>query len=363
MVVGPTGRDLIAQGSLCPYRILAPPSDLHLDTVPITATGEYSKAKLKVEVRRSKLVGQIVPHYLKHAKGKLGITFCSDLDSALETTEAYVAAGVPAALVSAKTPLGLRQELLREHKARRLLQLVNVDLFGEGFDVPAIEVVSMARPTASFNLFCQQFGRALRVMKGKKEALVIDHVDNCVFHARARGLPDQYNNWSLNRVDKRSLKIDNACAIRICVKCFGAYERFRKSCPYCSTKIPEPTARTGPEFVDGDLEELDVGTLRTLQQKVVAVDGAPPLCASKNIVSLSIAKNHRLRQESQKELRDTMSQWAGYKRPKGFTLSEIQKKFYLRFGIDVLTAQTLGRKDAQELKGRIDDHIKEMSYV
>ena len=36
--------------------------------------------------------------------------------------------------------------------------LVNVDLFGEGFDLPAIEIVIMARPTASFILYTQQFG-------------------------------------------------------------------------------------------------------------------------------------------------------------------------------------------------------------
>jgi superfamily II DNA or RNA helicase len=47
-------------------------------------------------------------------------------------------------------------------------------LFGEGFDLPAIEVVSFARPTESFALFSQQFGRALRLMLTREELVGYD---------------------------------------------------------------------------------------------------------------------------------------------------------------------------------------------
>jgi superfamily II DNA or RNA helicase len=112
---------------------------------------------------------------LRLAPGKLGVTFDTDVDSATETAAAFRAAGVPAEVVSAKTPDALRAQILRRFKNREILQLVNVDLFGEGFDLPAIEVVSFARATESFALYCQQFGRALRLMLAAAAAAV--HAD------------------------------------------------------------------------------------------------------------------------------------------------------------------------------------------
>ena len=58
------------------------------------------------------------------------------------------------------------------------LILSNVDLFGEGFDVPAIEAVIMLRPTQSLSLYLQQVGRGLRPLAGKETAIILDHAGN-----------------------------------------------------------------------------------------------------------------------------------------------------------------------------------------
>ena len=78
--------------------------------------------------------------------------------------------------------------------------MVNVDLFGEGFDLPAIGSVSFARPTQSFPLYAQQFGRSLRVLEGKDRAIVIDHVGNVIRH----GLPDAYRAHTLDSRERKS---------------------------------------------------------------------------------------------------------------------------------------------------------------
>ena len=167
MVVGPTMRELIAKGRLTEYRIFAPPSDLDLRDVPLSASGDFSPPKLAAAVHKSHIVGDVVAHYLKIAPGKLGVTFAVDVEAAGDIAKAYRDAGVMAEVVSANTPDALRASILRRFRAREVLQLVNVDLFGEGFDLPAIEVVSMARPTQSYGLYAQQFGRALRPLEGK----------------------------------------------------------------------------------------------------------------------------------------------------------------------------------------------------
>ena len=167
MIVGPSMRDLIEQGFLTEYRIFAPPSDIDMRQVTISAGGDYSPPKLAAAVHGSHIVGDVVAHYLRIAPGKLGVTFAVDVAAASEQAAAFRQAGVPSEVVSAKTPDALRVNILRRFAAGEIKQLCNCDLFGEGFDLPAIEVVSMARPTASFSLYAQQFGRSMRIMDGK----------------------------------------------------------------------------------------------------------------------------------------------------------------------------------------------------
>ena len=87
------------------------------------------------------IVGDIVQHYLRIASGKLGVTFVPDIKTAEDVAKQYNDGGVPAEVVSSKTPDVDRIHVLRRFKNRELLQLVNVDLFGEGFDLPSYNFV------------------------------------------------------------------------------------------------------------------------------------------------------------------------------------------------------------------------------
>jgi hypothetical protein len=50
-------------------------------------------------------------------------------------------------------------------------------MLSEGWDVPEVEVLVMARPTLSKVMYLQQLGRGLRKTKGKQEVFVLDVVD------------------------------------------------------------------------------------------------------------------------------------------------------------------------------------------
>src|SRR6185437_8496431 len=162
LLVGPSMRDLIKREYLTDYRIFAPPSDLDLSNVNISASGDYSPEPLRTAVHKSKITGDIVAHYLKIASGKQGVTFAVDIKSAADIAAEFRLYGVNAEVISSKTPPLVRQQLMRKFRNRELMQLVNVDILGEGVDVPAIEVISMGRPTHSYCTFAQQFGRSLR---------------------------------------------------------------------------------------------------------------------------------------------------------------------------------------------------------
>lgn len=364
MVEGPTMRDLIGLDFLTDYRIFAPPSDLDLTDVSVSkTTGDYNKDGVRKAVRKSHIMGDVVKHYLSIASGKLGITFATDVETATDIAAQFNAAGVPAEVVSAKTPDADRIAVLKRFKNRELLQLVNVDLFGEGFDLPAIEVVSMARPTQSYSLFAQQFGRALRILPGKTEALIIDHVGNVIRH----GLPDARRTWSLDRRERRSRSTpSDAIPVRACTNCTGVYERAIPECPFCGYK-EVPTERSAPEFVDGDLCELDAATLEAMRGAISEIDKDPEqyraeLMAKRvpQIGQLAHVKRHVERQKAQKELRESIALWAGYQRAAGRPDAESYRRFWFAFGTDVMSAQALGTKEAAELTSRINKKLEEI---
>lgn len=356
MVTGPDMRWLIENGYLTDYRIFAPPSDFHRDAVEISeSTGDMKPQSLVAETRRSGILGDVVDSYLRIAKGNLGVTFAASVELAAETAARFRAAGVPAEVVSADTPELVRAATLRRFAARDILQLVNVDLFGEGFDLPAIEVVSMARATESYGLFAQQFGRSLRPMDGKQTAIIIDHVGNVLRH----GLPDAPRVWTLDRRERKSRgKQEGVIPVRACPACTAVYERIHRECPFCGF-YPEPIARAAPEQVDGDLIEMDAAVLARLRGEIARIDGAPlfPTGATWPIRA-AISKRHDERRDAQHRLRSSIAWWAGLQQSLNRTDSESYRRFFHTFGVDVATAQTLGRPEAEDLDARIRDHLK-----
>ena len=355
MVQGPTKRELIDAGYLTDYRIFAPASDIDLANVPVSdTTGDFSAPALRDAAKRSHVTGDIVENYMKIAPGKLGVTFCVSVELAGETAARYRAAGVPAEMVSANTPELERAAILRKFARRELLQLVNVDLFGEGFDLPAIEVVSMGRPTASYGLYVQQFGRACRPMENKDRAIIIDHVGNVLRH----GLPDAPRIWTLDRRERRARNKEELLQqpVRVCPECTIVYEKFHLACPHCG-HVPVPKSRAAPEHVDGDITELDPAVLARLRRES-DVDAAPKVPYGANdAIRGAIMKRHRIWKESQRGLRETMALYGGWQKHLGRPQREAYKRFFVEFGVDVATAQGLPTSEATELNARIAAHL------
>ena len=360
MVVGPSMRDLIREGFLTEYRIFAPPSD-YARPETVGGSGDFTQANMKNAVKQSHIVGDIVAHYVKIANGKPGVTFVPDVETAHDVAAQFCAAGVPAVAVSAKTPDRERIDCISRFKRGELRQLVNVDLFGEGFDLPAIEVVSMGRPTESYGLYVQQFGRALRLLDGKTHGIIIDHVGNVARH----GLPDAPREWSLERREKRgSSAAGDVIPTWVCRECVGVWECFIKICPNCGAGKPLPAVRSGPEFVDGDLTELDPSALAEMRGDIAKIDQDVELYREHLvgrhvplIGQAGLVNKHIRNQEAQQVLREAIALWAGHRRAEGTQDAVSYMKFYHRYGLDVMSAQALKAKDAYALLEKVNKDL------
>lgn len=359
VVLAPDMREIINRGYLTDYRVFCPPSDLDLSQVPVGPSGELVQAKLSKATKASHITGDVVKHYMRIAPGKLGICFAVDKEAGGEIAQAFRDAGIPSELIHSGTPSEIRRKLLRDFRERRILMLVNVDLFGEGFDLPAIEVVIMARATASFNLYKQQFGRALRLMPGKEWAIIIDHVGNVIRH----GLPDQIKLQTLGRpIPKSKREADeNLIPMTTCVECTRPYERAYPKCKWCGHGRM-PASRSAPEYVEGDLLELTQEVLAKMRGEADRIVGPCPVTAH-DAVSGHIQKTHNARAAAQNRLRETLGLWMAWQKHKGHDDHFIYRLFYLIYGVDVGTAQTLGAPEADELRGRVRKNLDAANVV
>lgn len=379
LIVGPTARDLINQGYLTDYRVICPPNDLDFSNVPVGDTGDYTLPKLRAATHKSgRIVGDVVNHYGKWANKKLGLTFAVDVEAAKDLAAGFRGVGVPAEVITAKTDIRVRGQLMRQFRERKLLQLVSVDTLGEGTDVPAIEVVSMVRKTASFQLFAQQFGRALRpevdadifarwseytdaerrghiAVSVKPHATIIDHVGNVVYH----GPPDAPQNYSLSRAERRSRGKSEGIPLRVCLnpECMQPYEAVLMACPYCLVPYT-PAGRGSPEQVGGDLVELDPAVLAQLRGEIERVDGAARVpTALDRIAQQAVVNRHLQRQRAQVTLRAAVALYGGWQRHMGREDREGHKRFYYQFGVDVATLMTLGAAEATALEATVRQHL------
>lgn len=375
MVEGPTVKWLIGEGYLSPYKYYAPPPSIHMDDDDISPnTGEYRADAVRKKTHESRIVGDIVETYQRLALGKQAIAFVVDIETATTLAQAFNDAGIRAAAVSGKTPDSMRNALMGKFASRDIQVLVNVDLFDEGLDLPGVECVIMGRPSMSLGKIRQQEGRPIRpvyapgfdlstrdgrlaaIAAGPKPyAIMIDHVEAYKMHK----FPDTDRKWQLIRQDgtKRSKNRDDEIPLRSCTECYQPYEAVHKACPHCG-HVPEPASRSAPEHVDGDIIEFSPELIAQLSGEVSRVDGPPQIPhGASDVVKRSIEKRWKERQEAQAALRHAIAVWAGVWRDKGATDSESYRRFYFTFGTDVLTCQSLGATEANELRERIDESL------
>lgn len=351
---------LISQGYLTPYKVACVESHLTEFLGEVAASGDWSQAQLKSAAQKSSIIGDVVHSYKTFANGKVGITFATDVETAGQIAAAYREAGVRAEVLTGETEAGVRREIFKRLKARTLQQVVAVDVISEGTDIPAIEVVTFARPTASLGLFLQMLGRALRLMEGKAFALLIDHVGNFLRH---RGGPDTPRTWSLDRRDKRAPKDNDAIPIRVClnVECGQPYEKHLDECPFCGQPAPEPEKRGPPDMVEGVLTLMDDETLARLrgeepetEEAYVArllATGLPGRFIGANV------KKHREHLSALSDVEELMAAWGGIWHARGESDTEIQRRFWYTFGMSVLEPRVLSKADAEKLLTRLSDRV------
>lgn len=106
---------------------------------------------------------------------KKTIIFCENIQHA-ENFSLYLPGSV---MFHSGQTADQNNQALQDFRDGKVTEILAVDKFNEGIDVPDVEVIVFLRNTDSLNVFLQQLGRGLRKIAGKEKVIVLDFVANC----------------------------------------------------------------------------------------------------------------------------------------------------------------------------------------
>jgi len=163
---------------LAPFEYYACDDATDFSSVPWDRPGERDAIDQLVTGNqiRARLVVKEWQRLVSDARRSRAVVFCVSVAHAQFMTAWLNRAGLPAACVVGDTPADERRRAPLRLASGELCALVTVDLYNEGVDLPAVDVLLLLRPTRSPVLFQQQIGRGLRLAPGKESCLVLDFV-------------------------------------------------------------------------------------------------------------------------------------------------------------------------------------------
>ena len=287
IIVGQSIHELTEKGFLAPFRYFQPPDDFDSKLLKRSSTGDYTAESMQ-QAMSTKIFGHIVKQYKRIASGMQAVVYTYSIDSAVEIARKFNSEGISAVEVDGTTPKEKRDLAVRKFREQEIKILVNVNLFTEGVDLPNVDCVIMARPTASLALYLQFSMRCLNPRPGKT-AIIIDHANNF----KTFGYPDDDRDWKQaiksGKQKNKSLLTDSGISIITCDYCFAvvkASEVKDGKCPICGKPIKVHEAKP---VSDVDLVEATKERQNTIRE-IVKND------LLRSVVNKSVSELHSLRE-------------------------------------------------------------------
>ena len=173
-------------GLLAPFHYYGIPDNVDLSEVRWSGHGydiaELSKIYTANDFRTGLILRKMQEYIGNSQLHKVrALCFCVDKRHAEFMNAKFTLAGLKTAVLTSDHDDNYRSKVKRMLREGKINYLFVVDLFNEGVDIPEIDTILFLRPTESATVFLQQFGRGLRLHKGKDHLTVLDFVG----HSRA----------------------------------------------------------------------------------------------------------------------------------------------------------------------------------
>ena len=225
-----TATELTEQGYLVPLRYWTPEAP---DLSEVKTTGEdYNQKELGKAMRKAALSGNIVKTYQEKGNGRRAILFAVDIEHSTQLVQQFTDSGIASMHIDATCTDAERDAAIARLEKGEIKILSNVGVLTTGVDVPPVELIIMARPTKSYNLWIQMIGRGTRPCPEmqKTDCHVFDHAGNVAKH----GLLEDEKECCLD-----GRPPGEAPKVKQCMQCFAWCGHFASSCSACGAAFEE----------------------------------------------------------------------------------------------------------------------------
>ena len=240
LVLGVDEQYLMGNGYLANYDYYAPSVMKHDFEM---RGSDFDQQKVADLFEKKKIYGDILKYVDPERKT---IIYCPNIAFS-ESLSSMIPGSVH---FDGSTPKEERRQIVKDFKDGKIRVLLNVDLIGEGFDVPDCDTVILLRPTMSLTLYIQQSMRALRPKPNGRKAIIYDLVGNVFRH----GMPTDAKEWSLNTsIKPRNSSGEPDLIVRNCRHCLLTYPGTKPICPFCG----KDNGKTRKQIEQEKQEELE----------------------------------------------------------------------------------------------------------
>jgi len=249
IVKAPSPKELIRLGYLAPPRYFGWGGLVDLSKVNEDKEGDFNNNQMQSAYLAKGVSEKMVEEYIRLCKDRTAIAFCAGVEQSRQLTKLFNDAGITAEHLEAATPHYDRKQMYDRLRRGETRILSSVGTLTEGFDVPSISAIILARATRSRALLFQMCGRGLRLHPGKVDCLMLDfgeNFDRLKFITTAQQI-------TLEPIPKP----EGEPATKDCPNCHATVWAFQMICPICGYEFPP-----GEEEPEDDLEfEAEFGEL------------------------------------------------------------------------------------------------------
>jgi len=312
-------QELVDQGSLVSPTVYVAGSP-DLSGVKVSSSGDYRQhgdGSIEEAMNKTVLHGEIVENWVKFCGSRLGshvvyeriysasdfsrgdlfgspgegdqppqrvkhtdcnaktVVFACSVKHSKMIAEQFRSVGVSAAHIDGGSKPAERRRVLRQLKSGEISVVCQVGLLTEGWDLPSLECIIIARSTRSRNVYKQIGGRIMRPCEEARMKIIIDH-GNCTFmHGRLTDLEV----FSLEKSEARAKKSGTTKKVRECHQCNAILDDGVQACQECGAEVPskevEHTSEILRELKDGEKigpagEDVDVVVRQQTFNKIAA---------------------------------------------------------------------------------------------
>ncbi len=173
-------KEAINKGMLVPFHYYGIYDETDYSSLHLVK-GRYDEKELnETYIGNIKRYDLIYKYYMKY-RSKRALGFCCSRQHAEEMAKEFCKRGIEAVAVYSNADGAFsedRDKAIEKLKKQEIKMIFSVDMFNEGVDIAALDMVMFLRPTESPIVFLQQLGRGLRISKGKEYLNVLDFIGN-----------------------------------------------------------------------------------------------------------------------------------------------------------------------------------------